>query len=623
MATQEQIDALVVEIKLGMEAKGFEFGSFSPDYQTLFTEVYAEKILTYGGGSGGGPVDGSDIDWETVSVEDLMGVISTHIKQLDLYHELSDKIDTIPDLRDAVENILSNISDDWSSLNLYSPGQVVVYNNKLYECTQTVSILNPVPDSPDIDTVHWKLIGDQVLYYDSVDNLITQVYTAQSVADGAASDTSFLSSQLLGEDGTTNVSGIIWSEREAITGENGALVQATDAMQASFLGPDYDPEVPILGDITSGYLWDIILDANVTGSLADQTETLQTQADGFSAAITTEQSVRAIVTGSDYDPGSFYQNNAVVVHGDALWANKTGSINTGAWNVNDWTRIDANVYGTYKVKIDVNGYVSGFGMSNDGSTSAFIIRADVFAIAPPDGLGDAVIPFIVDAQDNKVYIDNAYIRNITADNISLGTEITDSEDYDFLGDIANFNKAIEEDYLLLATTTGEIVNQLPNITDGIDNFNFNNDRLSASVDAPGILGTGDAIDFSFNSDGTANIDFEWTYGSGTDETNIDGFIIYIKSADVATVYDLNNPPDFTGITFTQATAEIDHIRFMSLSPDKYYTIGIEAFRVVDSDINATGIIRSVITQPSLSEEKTIFLSLLVPPPTGVAVSEVA
>jgi hypothetical protein len=62
---------------------------------------------------------------------------------------------------------------------------------------------------------------------------------------------------------------------------------------------------------------------------------------------------------------------------------------------------------------------------------------------------------------------------------------------------------------------------------------------------------------------------------------------------------------------------------MSLSPDKYYTIGIEAFRVVDSDINATGIIRSVITQPSLSEEKTIFLSLLVPPPTGVAVSEVA
>lgn len=66
------------------------------------------------------------------------------------------------------------------------------------------------------------------------------------------------------------------------------------------------------------------------------------------------------------------------------------------------TRADAdgNIMGKYSVKIDANGYVSGFGListANNGTPfSEFIFRADRFAIGSPTGPGVPTrIPFIV------------------------------------------------------------------------------------------------------------------------------------------------------------------------------------------------------------------------------------
>lgn len=66
------------------------------------------------------------------------------------------------------------------------------------------------------------------------------------------------------------------------------------------------------------------------------------------------------------------------------------------------TRADAdgNIFGKYSVKIDANGYVSGFGLissaNNSTPFSEFIFRADRFAIASPTGPGVPTrIPFIV------------------------------------------------------------------------------------------------------------------------------------------------------------------------------------------------------------------------------------
>ncbi|HHP8317005.1 TPA: TipJ family phage tail tip protein [Acinetobacter baumannii] len=43
----------------------------------------------------------------------------------------------------------------------------------------------------------------------------------------------------------------------------------------------------------------------------------------------------------------------------------------------------------YTVKLDTGGYVAGFGLMNSGKSSNFIIRADMFAIAPPAANGNA------------------------------------------------------------------------------------------------------------------------------------------------------------------------------------------------------------------------------------------
>lgn len=61
---------------------------------------------------------------------------------------------------------------------------------------------------------------------------------------------------------------------------------------------------------------------------------------------------------------------------------------------------DNDIYAKYSVKIDTNGYVSGFGFISEANNSAprssFIVRADSFAIGSPSGPGISPrVPFIV------------------------------------------------------------------------------------------------------------------------------------------------------------------------------------------------------------------------------------
>ena len=98
--------------------------------------------------------------------------------------------------------------------------------------------------------------------------------------------------------------------------------------------------------------------------------------------------------------------------------------------------------GQYSVKIDNNGHVAGFGLSNTtttaGPTSAFIVRADKFAVINPastaDGLGTttptaANVPFFIDSGTTYIKaaaikdasITSAKIGSVSADQISAGT----------------------------------------------------------------------------------------------------------------------------------------------------------------------------------------------------------
>lgn len=69
------------------------------------------------------------------------------------------------------------------------------------------------------------------------------------------------------------------------------------------------------------------------------------------------------------------------------------------------------------LRLNVNGYISGYGAYNDGKTSQFAIIADTFWIASPTDTYKTK-PFII--VDGKVYMDTAVIRDGTIQEGKLG-----------------------------------------------------------------------------------------------------------------------------------------------------------------------------------------------------------
>ena len=103
------------------------------------------------------------------------------------------------------------------------------------------------------------------------------------------------------------------------------------------------------------------------------------------------------------------------------------------------TTVDG-ISGAYTVKIDNNGYVTGFGLAstaNDATPfSEFAVRADRFYVASPSGPGiTPIIPFVVNTTTQTVngvtvpagvYMDAAYIKNGTITNAKIGNASIDN-----------------------------------------------------------------------------------------------------------------------------------------------------------------------------------------------------
>jgi hypothetical protein len=95
--------------------------------------------------------------------------------------------------------------------------------------------------------------------------------------------------------------------------------------------------------------------------------------------------------------------------------------------------------GQYTVKIDLNGYVSGFGLASTavGATpfSQFIVRADSFSVASPSGPGiTPIVPFIVRTTPTTIggvtvpvgiYISDAFIQNGSITNAKIADATID------------------------------------------------------------------------------------------------------------------------------------------------------------------------------------------------------
>jgi hypothetical protein len=142
------------------------------------------------------------------------------------------------------------------------------------------------------------------------------------------------------------------------------------------------------------------------------------------------------------------------------------------------------------------------------------------------------------------------------------------------------------------------------------NFNTNNDNNGTTPTSPGIPSGGTAIDHTINTDGSADISFEWTYTpSDTYDAanNIDGFIVYVRSTTIVGA----TPSSFTfgavGNDLSQETTyylprEKKAFVLPAVAADRYYNFGVRAYRMVNSNVAAAGIVYSPIIQPSYGGE---------------------
>jgi hypothetical protein len=169
---------------------------------------------------------------------------------------------------------------------------------------------------------------------------------------------------------------------------------------------------------------------------------LQVEVDANGAAILTEQTARA--NGDSANANSVTQLQATIdANAAAILTEQSARISGDSANASSTTTLQATVNGNtaliqttadvvsgtdgltaqYMVKSDVNGYVTGFGLYNDGATGDFIVHADRFAIGLPGEAG--IFPFIIApvngetqiALNARTLIPDLHIVNAMIDNV--------------------------------------------------------------------------------------------------------------------------------------------------------------------------------------------------------------
>ena len=157
-----------------------------------------------------------------------------------------------------------------------------------------------------------------------------------------------------------------------------------------------------------------------------------------------------------------------------------------------------------------------------------------------------------------------------------------------------------EDNATVGAPVGTFVAGVPaaSVATAATNYNAGNDRNSSSISAPTILTDGTAVDHTLQTDGSADISFEWSW-SGT-EADIDGFLVFVRQSTSNAAYTF-------GTTVAQETVFIIPANkrafiLYGVAADRYYTWGVQAYRSVDKDINATSLIKSSLVKATGSGE---------------------
>lgn len=219
----------------------------------------------------------------------------------------------------------------------------------------------------------------------------------------------------------------------------------------------------------------ILAEANARGTAISNLQTIVNNADGAlassisavsavtntnTAAIQTETTARtnadsalasqitAVVASANTNTAAIVSEATARANADSAIASNVTTLfssvgtNTAAIATEATTRATQTgvLFAQYTVKVDVNGYVSGFGLAstayNDAPSSVFAINAGTFYISSPTGPGiPPITPFVVNTVSQLingvvvppgVYMDAAYIKNGTITNAKIGDAAIDT-----------------------------------------------------------------------------------------------------------------------------------------------------------------------------------------------------
>ena len=210
---------------------------------------------------------------------------------------------------------------------------------------------NPVPPLPPLSTIQDP----------AVQAYLKALTDGWNIRNGNSGDgtAAFITAGDLGTSLTANATGATSIPQSSMTpitaAVSAALTKLSDAIQQSRLWKLLDQTLGTIQNNVASVTTEVSTIQGSDGSGAQSLTTLRTNAAGISATATNAFSL------------------ATTINGDIAAA---------------WT-----------VKVDANGYVSGFGLGIDGhagtATSQFIVRADQFAIGSPGGAVATTSPFTV------------------------------------------------------------------------------------------------------------------------------------------------------------------------------------------------------------------------------------
>ncbi|MCY8922035.1 phage tail spike protein [Bacillus atrophaeus] len=134
-----------------------------------------------------------------------------------------------------------------------------------------------------------------------------------------------------------------------------------------------------------------------------------------------------------------------------------------------------------------------------------------------------------------------------------------------------------------------------------ENFNLRNDRISVKPASPIIATDGKAIFHTKNDDGSVDVTIQWDYvDSDEDQYNIDGFEVYLHCSNKNEEYVFGSrmaSEDLKNVKYDKRAAT-----FTGVPSNMYYTIGVQAYRRVDADIEITQYIASDIIKSTHPNE---------------------